>query len=94
MGAKKLIEGYWDSFPKIAKIAFPSVGKLQVTLEDKRAIIVPLSQFPSIKKLKPTQRKKWYLFGNGFSFDDCDEVYHVEQILGNFNNYKHENKSE
>lgn len=90
MGAKKLIEGYWDSIPKIVKIAFPVSGKLQVTLEDKRTIIVPLSQFPNIKKLTPSQRQKWYLFGNGFSFDDCDEVYHVEQILGNFQNYKHE----
>jgi hypothetical protein len=36
------------------------------------------------------QRKKWYLFGNGFSFDDCNEVFHVEQILGNSENYRHE----
>ncbi len=48
------------------------------------------SAFPSIKKLTMPQRKKWYLFGNGFSFDDCNEVFHVEQILGNSENYRHE----
>ena len=36
------------------------------------------------------QRAKWYLIGNGFSFDDSNEVYHIEQILGNFQNYHHE----
>lgn len=91
MKANQQIEGFWDVAPKIKKIAFEQRGKINILLEDGRLIMVPVSKFPSIKKLTSQQRKKWYLFGNGFSFDDCDEVYHLEQILGNFNAYKHEN---
>ena len=36
------------------------------------------------------QRQKWYIFLNGFSFDDSDDVYYIESILGNFQTYKHE----
>ena len=91
MNTIQQIEGFWNVTPKIKKIAFEQRGKINILLEDGRLIMVPVSKFPSIKKLTPQQRKKWYLFGNGFSFDDCDEVYHLEQILGNFNAYKHEN---
>lgn len=84
------IEGFWNIKPKIKQVSFPVRGKLGVSLEDGRNIIVPISKFPSIKKLTGSQRKKWYLFGNGFSFDDCNEVFQIEQILGNFQNYGHE----
>ena len=90
MKANSIIEGFWDVTPKIQKISFQSRGKINVQLEDGRNIVVPISKFPSIKKLTPSQRLKWYLFGNGFSFDDCNEVYHIEQILGNFKTYQHE----
>ena len=90
MTANLFIEGFWDVTPKIQKISFQSRGKINVQLEDGRNIVVPISKFPSIKKLTPSQRLKWYLFGNGFSFDDCNEVYHIEQILGNFKTYQHE----
>jgi len=90
MKANSFIEGFWDVTPKIQKISFQIRGKINVQLEDGRNIVVPISKFPSIKKLTPSQRLKWYLFGNGFSFDDCNEVYHIEQILGNFNAYQHE----
>ena len=84
------IEGFWDVNPTIQKISFQTRGKIEVYLKDGRNIIVPISKFPSIKKLTPAQRQKWYIFGNGFSFDDSDEVYHIEQILGNFQTYQHE----
>jgi len=90
MKAKSKIEGFWGTTPKIKLISFRIKGKVMVTLADGRIIIVPVSAFPSIKKLNMQQRKKWYIFGNGFSFDDCDEVFHIEQILGNFDNYRHE----
>ena len=91
MKSNTQIEGFWDIAPKIKKISFEVRGKINVQLEDGRLIMLPVSKFPSIKKLNTIQRKKWYLFGNGFSFDDCNEVYHLEQILGNFNTYQHEN---
>jgi hypothetical protein len=84
------IEGFWNVTPKIRKISFPVVDKIKVTLEDGRTIIAPLSFFPGIQKLTMPQRQKWFIFGNGFSFDECDQVYHIEQILGNFRNYQHE----
>ncbi|MBI4645877.1 MAG: hypothetical protein HY738_04590 [Bacteroidia bacterium] len=90
MNISNLIEGYWNKTPKIKTLSFPLRGKMQIDLEDGRCIIVPLIKFPSIKRLNTIQRQKWFLLGNGFSFDDCNEVYHIEQILGNFQNYNHE----
>jgi len=89
MEKQSTIEGYWNVTPVIKKISFER-GTIHVELQDGRIIIAPLKQFPSIKKLKPEQRKKWYIFGNGFSFDASDEIFHIEQILGNFDNFKHE----
>ena len=84
------IEGFWDVIPKIKKISFSIADKIDIDLEDGRTIIAPLTYFPSINKLTTLQRQKWFIFGNGFSFDECDQVYHIEQILGNFQNYQHE----
>ncbi len=86
-----MIEGYWNSTPKIKDIAFPIRGKMHVNLNDGRVIIVPLSAFPSIKKLPKQDRENWFIIGGGISFDKSTEVIHIEQILGNFINYAHEN---
>lgn len=85
----KKIEGFWDNIPTIKKVSFPLKGKMQIDLSDKRIIIVPVSAFPSIKKLSITERKHWYLLGNGITFDHSNEVIHIEQILGNYQNYNH-----
>ncbi len=83
------IEGYWDVVPKIKKVTFPLRGKMSVALEDGRIITVPISAFPSIKKVPVKERNKYYLTAGGFTWDSCPEVIHIEQILGNFSNYKH-----
>ena len=88
MITKIKVEGFLNIKPKIKKIDFVS-NNVIIYLQDGRIIQTPLLNFPSIKKLTPEQRKKWYLFGNGFSFEDCDEVIHIEQILGNFDEFKH-----
>lgn len=76
--------------PLIKKISFPVKGKMNVLLADGRDVSVPLQYFPSIKKLTVTQREKWYVLdGEMFSFDDCSEIFHVEQILGKENLYKY-----
>jgi len=90
MKTLKKVEGFWNSIPHIVKISFAIRGKLQIELNDGRIVLVPLGKFPSIKKLSPKQRENWYIFGNGFSFEDSNEVYHIEQILGNYENYKHD----
>jgi hypothetical protein len=85
----KKIEGFWDNVPTIKRLSFPQKGKMQVDLSDRRIIIVPVSAFPSIKKLSVAERKHWYLLGNGITFDHSNEVIHIEQILGNYQNYNH-----
>lgn len=84
------IEGYWDVAPVVQSVNFPAIDRLQIELEDGRIIIMPLDRFPSIQQLTDEQRQCWYKYGNGFSFDDSSEVIHIEQILGNFNLYRHE----
>ncbi|UFH53604.1 DUF2442 domain-containing protein [Spirosoma sp. KNUC1025] len=89
-GTQQQIEGYWDVVPKVQAVSFPTTDLLIVELEDGRIISMPLDRFPSIQKLTPDQRQHWYVYGNGFSFDDSDEVIHIEQILGNVKTYRHE----
>jgi hypothetical protein len=89
----KKVDGFWDTTPKIKNISFPVRGKMQVDLNDGRVIVVPLSAFPSIQKLPIQEREKWFLIGGGISFDKSNEVIHIEQILGNYANYRHERQS-
>lgn len=86
----KKVEGFWNIIPKIKKVAFPTRGKMSVTLEDGRIILVPLSAFRSIKKVPVSERSKWYLTAGGITWDSCPEIIHIEQILGNFDFFKHE----
>ena len=83
-------EGYWNVKPKIKSLSFPKRGKCQVDLQDGRSIIMPISAFPSIKKVPVKERENWYLIGGGVTWDSCPEVIHIEQILGNYANYAHE----
>lgn len=83
-------EGYWGVIPKIKSVAFPKRGKFQVNLEDGRSIVMPISAFPSLKKVPVRERGGWYLMGGGVSWDSCPEVIHIEQILGNYRNFAHE----
>ena len=84
------MEGFINSKPVIKRITFEKKGKFEIHLTDGRSIAVPLTMFPLIKKLNTLQRKKWYVLDDaGFSFDDCNEVYHIEQVLGRYENYKY-----
>jgi len=89
----KKADGYRDSIPKIKNISFPVRGRMQVNLKDGRVIVVPLSAFPSIQKLSVQERENWFLIGGGISFDKSNEVIHIEQILGNYANYRHEKQA-
>ena len=84
------IEGYYNIKPVISKITFSHKGKFDLHLADGRVISVPFSRFPDIKKLNSVQLKKWYVIDDyGFSFDDCNEVFHIEQVLGKYDDYKY-----
>ena len=82
-------EGYLDIKPQIKSVCFPKRGKFQVDLQDGRIIVMPVSAFPSLKKVPMKERNKWYLMG-GVSWDSCSEVIHIEQILGDYQKYAHE----
>ena len=83
-------EGYWNVIPKIKRLSFPRRGKFQVDLQDGRSILMPISAFPSLKRVPTKERDNWYLMGGGVTWDSCPEVIHIEQNLGNFQNYAHE----
>ena len=84
------IEGYFNVKPIIKDIKFEIRGKISFYLADGRIIISPISAFPSIKQLNTKQRTKYQILGDeGFTFDDCNEVFAIEQVLGNYHNYKH-----
>ncbi len=84
------IEGFDKVRPEIKKIHFPVRGKIGILLADGREIICPLQKFPSIKKLNQQQRKQIQIIdGIGFTFIDCDEVFHIQQVLGDFESYKY-----
>ena len=53
---------------------------------------MPVSAFPSMKKVPVKERPRWYLMGGGVTWDSCPEVIHIEQILGNYINYAHESE--
>lgn len=88
------MEGYIGSTATIKKISFPSSTKIEVVLMDGRSIVAPLSRFPSIKKLNETDRKRWSIIDNTlFTFRNCSEVYHIEQILGKEQDYAYQTAS-
>ena len=63
-------EGYWDVKPKIKRLLFPKRGKFQVDLQDGRSVVMPISAFPSIKKVPAKERENWYLIGDGVIYRD------------------------
>ncbi|MDR0795527.1 MAG: DUF2442 domain-containing protein [Tannerella sp.] len=82
------MEGLIGLRPELKSISFER-GKMRLHLKDGRIVIVPLSYFPSIKKLTASQRTHWQIIDNmGFTFIDCNEVYHIEQVLGKEKDYK------
>lgn len=83
-------EGYWDVRPEIRRLTFPKRGRMQVDLVDGRSITMPTSAFPSLRRVPVSERGKWYLMGGGVTWDSCPEVIHIEQILGNWQSYAHE----
>jgi len=84
------MEGIIGIRPELKNISFER-GKMHLHLRDGRTVIVPLSFFPSIKKLTTNQRMCWQIINHeGFTFVDSNEVYHIEQVLGKEKDYSFE----
>ena len=82
------MEGFFRIKPTIKKLKFEQRGKMSIYLHDGRIVIVPVSSFPSIKKLKESERKHYQIIDKElFTFDKSDEIFHIEQILGKENKY-------
>ncbi|MEO5571436.1 MAG: DUF2442 domain-containing protein [Bacteroidia bacterium] len=74
---------YLNTPLKLKDIRF-SPGAIELIFEDGRFLVSPLKNFPEIKKLNAAQRKKYHIIGGeGFDFDDNDEVYHIADFIGN-----------
>ncbi|MBW8049858.1 MAG: DUF2442 domain-containing protein [Cytophagales bacterium] len=85
------MEGIIDTKPVINTIKFTKKGKMDVYLQDGRIITVPLKYFPSIQKLNANQRKQLQIINDvAFTFIDSHELYHIEDVMGNYNNYKYD----
>ena len=88
------IEGAYGYRPRIEKLGLSKSGMIDLYLKDGRIISFPKSFFSDLKKLNQKQLQKWTILhcgeeGDGFMFEDCDEVYHLEQVLGKYDDYKH-----
>lgn len=67
---------------ELHKIAFERRGYITFYFEDKRIVSVPLSNFPTIKKLNAKQRKDWEVIDDQyFSFLAINEIYSIKDIL-------------
>ena len=85
------MEGFLKVKPTIKKLGFEQRGKMSIYLKDGRIIVVPVASFPSIKKLKEMDRKRYQIIDNElFTFDKTSEVFHVEQVLGKENSYAYQ----
>jgi hypothetical protein len=52
-------------------------------LDDERSLTVPVHFFPEIEALSLEERRHWILLDEQvFSFEDADEVFHLQQMLG------------
>lgn len=67
---------------KMIKIDFIK-DTMRIYLHGGRILSVPVNKFPDIKKLDSLQRKSYHISGGiSLDFDDSDEVYHINELLG------------
>jgi hypothetical protein len=67
---------------KMVKLEFVK-DFMKVFLIGGRVLLVPLSKFPEIKNLSSKQRNDYHISGGiALDFEDCDEVYHLNELIG------------
>ena len=81
---------YKNIVPVIGRVRFAK-EKIIIDLLDGRVVSLPMNNFPDIKKLSASQKRKHkILAGMGLMFDDLDTVYHVSDFLGKTENLNDE----
>ncbi|HMQ98904.1 MAG TPA: DUF2442 domain-containing protein [Ignavibacteria bacterium] len=56
---------------------------MRIHLHGGRILSIPVNKFPEIKKLSASQRKSYHISGGiSLDFDNSDEVYHINELLG------------
>jgi hypothetical protein len=82
------MQGFINIRPVITGIDVEDVFTLGFTLADGRSIRVPVASFPSIAALSLAERRNWTVLDDQmFTFATCDEVFHIEQVLGREQHY-------
>ena len=57
-------------------------GAMAVFLTDGREVIVPISMFPDIKRLKKSQREDYMIMDDQFfSFEGLCKIYSIKDVL-------------
>jgi hypothetical protein len=78
-----MIEIVKNSPISIHKITFDLPGKISLSLQDGRILIVPLKYFPELAKLPVEKRKKYTIVDDRtILFLHANSVYHLEDFMG------------
>ena len=77
------MEGFVGIIPVIKSISFSVRGRMDIHFKDGRNLVVPLSRYPSIRKMSVADRKKYTIAdGQVIIWQACDEVFHIQDFLG------------
>jgi hypothetical protein len=69
-------------YPGIKSIEFINSCILFVHLTNERAFIVPLDEFPAIKKLTAQERESFEIIDDKYlSFLSIDEIFSIEELI-------------
>jgi hypothetical protein len=67
----------------ITSLALDNPEIITIYLDDERSLSVPVRYFAEIENLTLEERRRWILLDEQvFSFEDCDEMFHLQQMLG------------
>jgi hypothetical protein len=80
-----MTHGILGIVPQIKKAKIET-NKLMVYLQDGRVVITPKKYFSF---LRGNPGKIFIADGNTIIFDNADEVIHIEEILGRYEDYKY-----
>ncbi len=84
------MQGFFHTRPVITALDVEDPATLGFTLADGRSIRVPITAFPSVEALSLEERKNWMVLDDQmFTFAECDDVFHIEQVLGKETQYEY-----